>query len=141
MNLKNISDKNIEEYKQLVINTFMIKSTEKIIEEFKTDRICWAFVMWTYRILGIFVKPEDSLKELAKDFKRVKESDLPYRFPDIVIFKSKSMLLGRHAGITLDRKRFVHLAKCDGAQFTELTRLPWSAIDKIVIRHNAISNS
>ena len=129
----------IEDYKKRIVEDFMLKSVDQIKKEFSTDRICWAFVMWTYRSLNIFIQDEDRLKELVKKFNRVEEKDLPYRFPDIVIFKNGSMLLGRHAGIMLDRKKFVHLGKdCNGLQFTDLTILPWIHSDKVVIRHDEI---
>lgn len=129
----------IWEYKEKAINDFMLKPIEEIKAEFNTDRICWAFVMWTYRQLNIFIDSEDSLKLLVKNFKRVQGE---YQFPDIIIFKHSNMLLGRHAGIMLDKKRFVHLERdCNGLQFTDLTRLPWSHFDRVVIRHDEIHNT
>ncbi len=132
----------IDEYKEKVIKDFMVLSMEDIKKEFKTDRLCWAFAMWTYRYLKIIIKDEIVLRELITDFNRVEEDKLPYRFPDIVIFKRESFLLGRHAGIMLDRKKFVHLDEdSNGITFTELTRLPWSRIDRMVMRHNEIYNT
>jgi hypothetical protein len=132
----------IENYKEQIVKDFMLKSVEEIKKEFSTDRICWAFVVWTYRTLNIFTEDEDRfrLKNLLKKFNKVEEKDLPYRFPDIVVFKNGyALFLGRHAGIMLDRKRFVHLGKdCNGLQFTDLTILPWSHSDKVVIRHDEV---
>ena len=126
----------IEEYKKLVVDKFMIKSLGDLVKEFETDRLCWAFVMWTYKHLNIFIDTEKRLRVLFKNFRMLRDVDLPYRFPDIIIFKyGGSFLLGRHAGIMLDRKRFVHLGIDEiGLQFTDLTRLPWNSLDKVVIR-------
>ncbi|MCP4475376.1 MAG: C40 family peptidase [Gammaproteobacteria bacterium] len=132
----------IDNYKKRVSEEWLLKSVEDIKKEFMTDRICWAFVMWTYSKLNIFINSENSLKKLVKGFKRVEDGK--YKFPDIVIFREKnsSLLLKRHAGIMLDKNKFVHLGvKCNGLQFTDLFRLPWSGLDKMIIRHNEIYNN
>jgi len=129
------NEKQIEEYKELVVNRFMTKPLTKLREEFETDRLCWAFVMWTYRKLNIFIESEKRLRVLFENFKMLDEEDLPYRFPDIVVFRINPTLLERHAGIMIDEKRFVHMEKDQfGVQFTDLNKFPWCHLDKFVMR-------
>lgn len=133
----------IEKYKKGISKEFLTKSIEQLKKEFKTDRLCWSLIMWTYKRIGLVVESEEELKLLAEKFHRIRYEE-NYKFPDIVLFKGGSILQSRvsarrHAGIMLDRTRFVHIGmECNGLQFTHLDRLPWSKLDKIAIRHNEI---
>lgn len=125
----------IEKYKWNVVEKFMNLGSNKIKEEFQTQHICWAFVMWTYRELGYEVESEKKLKLLVDKFERV---DKPYRFPDIILFKGHKgglITVARHAGIMLGETKFVHMGEqCNGLQFSSLDRNPYNIDNKMVIR-------
>ncbi len=131
-------EQDIENYISSVASEFITIPPSELKKTFETDRICWAFVMWTYKKLNIFIDKEESLKILVKNFERVENT--PYQFPDIVLFKYYTKrLLQRHAGIMLNDHRFVHLGKdCNGLQFTHLGRSPWNELERIVIRSKDI---
>ena len=137
------SKHDIEIYSDRMRKDFMTKTIEDLKKEFNTDRLCWSFIMWTYKRIGLVVESEEELKLLAEKFHRVRYEE-NYRFPDIVLFKGGSILQSqvtarRHAGIMLDGTCFVHMGmECNGLQFTHLDRLPWSKLSKIVIRHNLV---
>ncbi len=129
---------NIEEYKKRVVEEIMIKpaSLEELKTEFNTNRLCWAFVMWTYNTLGIQIETEDQLNVLAGKFARVKKG--VYKFPDIILLrhtKFHSLYLGRHAGIMLNNEEFVHVSEeAGGVNITSLKVWPWNCVPYMVIR-------
>lgn len=131
----------IEEYKNLVVENFMTKPAAELKEYFKTERICWALVMWTYEQLGITIENEDNLKPLAGKFERVVRANgrsPVHRFPDIVIFRHAkfcSHYLGRHAGVMLNNEDFVHISEeAGGVHFTSLKVWPWNCVPYMIIR-------
>ena len=133
----------IEEYKKLVVGKFMTKPAAELEKEFKTKRICWAFVMWTYEQLGLPIRHDGELKALAQEFRRIGDDKNgrksgPYKFPDIVLFRHTkfcSHYLGRHAGIMLNNEDFVHMsAEAGGINFTSRKIWPWNCVPYMVIR-------
>lgn len=129
----------IENYIEAVSNEFLTSPVEEIKKRFNTDRLCWAFIIWTYGRLGLLVEDEGRLRLLIKKFHRVEI----YRFPDIVLFKGGEerdiFQLRRHAGIMLNDTKFIHMGReCNGLQITRLDRLPWNKLDRMVIRHNVL---
>lgn len=129
----------IENYIEAVVNEFLTTPVEEIKKRFDTDRLCWAFIIWTYGRLGLLIEDEGKLRLLIKKFHREKE---PYKFPDIVLFKGNKggmIRLTRHAGIMLDENKFVHMGtRCNGLQITRLNIVPWNKLDKRVIRYNGM---
>ncbi len=132
----------IDNYIQAITNEFLTTSVEEIKKRFDTDRLCWAFIIWTYGRLGLLVEDEGKLRLLIKKFHRIQES---YRFPDIVLFKGDKggmIRLTRHAGIMLDENKFVHMGReCNGLQITRLNVLPWNKLDRMVIRNYALDSN
>lgn len=135
---------NINCYKNLAIETFMLKSKEELKKLFNTERICWALVVWTYQsFLGTRIENENELIKLGKRFRKIKEYEQP-KFPDIVIFKNTifcNVYIGRHVGIMLNDIEFIHAGfGFDGLQITRINRSPWTEIPYIVIRHENNNN-
>ena len=46
----------IENYKKSIGYEFLEMSVEELSLEFGTDRLCWAFIMWTYKKIGLIVE-------------------------------------------------------------------------------------
>lgn len=130
---------NINNYKNLAIDNFMLKSSKELKQLFNTERLCWALVVWTYEtFLNIKIENENKLIKLGRVFRKIKEDEQP-KFPNIVIFKNAirgDVYLGRHVGIMLNDKEFIHIGfNFDGLQITKINKFPWTEYPYIIIRY------